>query len=318
MGIFRNKKYMDVKNVRLFYDEKSDQIRLTSTDPRILGGLNLLINPGRKNEVAVRNALIDEGIIPEQEYQAPLPSSVEMPESATKDPMKFPIGQGTKGIIYWEVSGDVPQQLIVAGVPGSGKTILQKNLLSHAQKHALHWDITIASPHNWKNAENSMKGFNEMDAIRAVSAALEGVEQKASNSSGDVSNGKRQLVFIEEYDFFAELAEGPVFADGRKEAAHALLHSIDRLMRIGRSRGISIVVESFGRCESMERLTPFAGTVIGLGRIMPSDSQPMFGVDVSNRSFEHRLGRGLIRHGSSLESVQAFSHSAGSSMSLTT
>lgn len=309
MGISRTKKYMDVKNVRLYYDDKTDQIRLTCADPRIEGGFNLLFNPGRQNEVSARNALLAAGVISKEEYQAPLPSSVKTPKEAAEDPFRFPIGQGTKGVIYWETAQNLPPQLIIAGIPGSGKTVLEHNLIEHAYKHRLHWDVYVAAPRAWTMNETGYiahKLVDAADTVYAMDDLLRKIEEQA-NDQGNVPNGKRKLVFIEEYNYLMEIATQEIYPERQRQAAERVLDTIERLIRTGRSMGVHLVIEILGYPEDMKRLVDYPSTIIGLGAMSKSSSYSIFGLDVSGRSFEHRSGRGLIRQGSSFESVQVFS-----------
>lgn len=313
MGIFRTKKYMDVKNVRLFYDEKSDQIRLTCTDPRIEGGLNLLLNSGRQNEVATRNALLAAGVIAEEEYQAPLPSSVKTPQESTEDPFRFPIGQGTKGTIYWEIAQNSPPQLVIAGAPGSGKTVLEHNLIDHAYKHAKHWDVYVAAPRSWTMNETGYiahKLFDAADTVYAMDELLLKIKDRVMDRK-DISTGKRQLIFIEEYDYLLEIATQEIYPERQRQTAQRVLGTIERLTRAGRYLGIHLVIETHCYANSLERLTPLSPTIVLLGRIDKREGFAVFGVDVSGRSFEHRSGRGMIRQGAALESVQVFSPTEG-------
>ena len=309
MGISRTKKYMDVKNVRLYYDEKSDQIRLTCADPRIEGGFNLLLNPGRQNEVSARNALLAAGVISKEEYQAPLPSSVKTPKEATEDPFRFPVGQGTKGVIYWETAQNLPPQLIVAGPPGSGKTVLEHNLIDHAYKHRMHWEVYVAAPRTWTTNETGYIGHKLVDAadtVYAMEDLLRKIEEQASDQ-GEVSNGKRKLVCIEEYNYLMEVATQKIYPERQRQAAERVLDTIERLIRTGRSIGVHLVIELLGNPKDMERLVHYPSTTIGLGSMPKSNSYSIFGLDVSGRNFEYRSGRGLIRQGPSFESVQVFS-----------
>lgn len=309
MGIFGPKKYMDVRNVRLFYDEKTNQIRLTSSDPRIEGGLNLRINSGRQNEIAIRNALIKEGVI-QEDFQSPLPTHAVTPKTDRHNPWAFPIGQGTKGTVFWKIESNAPPHLVVLGSPGSGKTVLTQNLIAHASKHSDEWEVMLGSPQPSIDNEVVFLAHHLNDSAESIQEIHEMLESLIQGLEEDTAPARRILVVIENYDHIFETAKnkiGYTNMDDKMAYAKLVLEDIAILIRAGRSAGIHLVIESFLDEEALKYLNSMNSTTIALGRLYRHDGMIAFGTDVSHRAFEHKSGRGLMRIKGELEPVQVFS-----------
>jgi KaiC/GvpD/RAD55 family RecA-like ATPase len=305
MGIFRTKKYMTLNDVRVYYDEKTNRIRLTSSDSRIRGGLNILFNPGRKNEIEVRNALIAEGVIPAGEFQSPLPNRAVFPSGLEDKPFDIPLGAGTKGTIFWSVNEDTYSHLLVVGVPGTGKTVLSSNIISHCHKHDDVWEIAVVGLQDQFREE--IRLIEDKVGVRSSSMAdaLELLRSIVSEaSSRTASNVKRKLVVVEDYGHLLYASEDEN-SEGR--IAMEIIETVSTLLRIGRSVGIHVLIDSHVH-ENL--LTSSTGihlpAILALGRLTKRESVEMFRSDLSSHTTGEIMGRGIIHTKNGVEHIQIF------------
>ena len=128
--------------VRASYDENTDSIHLTSKDKDLLkeSGFDLVLNGGwdaEEAEMTLRRLLEKRGLLTERRFKS-IPSRISYDNSNQGAWDKFPLGVYSNGEeAVWDSSHS--PSLLMLGAIGSGKSVLQRNILSHCIRHSDKW-----------------------------------------------------------------------------------------------------------------------------------------------------------------------------------
>jgi DNA segregation ATPase FtsK/SpoIIIE-like protein len=132
-------KYLELK-VRVSYDEKTDSVHITSKDKDLPTerGFHLTLNGGKDAEYILRTLLEKEGLIPEDRFKV-IPTHLCFDDAINTDKWdKFPLGLHANGEeAVWDSSRS--SNLLLAGSAGTGKSVIQRNIIFHCLRHPEKW-----------------------------------------------------------------------------------------------------------------------------------------------------------------------------------
>lgn len=121
----KNKKYLKLNDVRVFYDKETGVIKLTSSDEDFTEGFSMTLNVGTKAETQLRELLKEHNIVLEEEIPNkydPLPPRHGL----------IPIGRNSNRELFFDTKdNDKPRVLSCFGGTGSGKTMFIKKFISN-------------------------------------------------------------------------------------------------------------------------------------------------------------------------------------------
>ena len=133
--------YLELK-VRVSYDKKTDSIHLTSKDkdldaPR---GFHLALNGGRDAEQVLRSLLEQEGLIPKERFKT-IRSHASFYDSKRHGKWnEFPLGvYANDEETIWDPTRS--PHVFLAGGSGSGKSVIQRNMIFHCVQHSDRWHV---------------------------------------------------------------------------------------------------------------------------------------------------------------------------------
>lgn len=133
------KDYLEL-NVRVAYDKRTDSISITTGNkplPKQEEGLNLALDKGTGPEQTLRAMLEKAGIIPDSKI---IPTMLPYDDIAGSSWGEFPLGStGGSNIAFWKPMES--PNLLLTGVTGSGKSVIQRNLIFHCLQHPDKWRI---------------------------------------------------------------------------------------------------------------------------------------------------------------------------------
>jgi hypothetical protein len=153
--IAKNKKYLNLDGVRVSYNHKTDTIHLTSTDKDLSAeGFHLTLNKQSESEQALRNLLMEKGLIRPSQATESIASTVSrtitnsnkvIPKTVIGefDPATpthlITLGESADGLLSWNV--DIFPHLLAVGAPGTGKSVLIRRLFNHCLTHNNDWEF---------------------------------------------------------------------------------------------------------------------------------------------------------------------------------
>jgi len=140
-------KFLELEGVRVSYRPKDDTIHITSTDRDLVGeDFHLTLKQGSPSEDALRNLLKKQGLINDLDPLLPqnaLPKMAAYPfgrEVVSAAWSDIPIGVKADGSpLLWNTK--ILPHFLLAGTTGSGKSIIQRNILNHCVMHNHKWRL---------------------------------------------------------------------------------------------------------------------------------------------------------------------------------
>lgn len=107
-----------------------------------------------------------------------IPRYASYPGSSKSDWNKIPLGLGTEGEIFWDVSKE--PMLLLTGATGGGKSVIQRNIIFHCIQHSDRWrfigiDIKQVELSPYKKYDDIVMGIatNVADGVEALRYASE-------------------------------------------------------------------------------------------------------------------------------------------------
>jgi hypothetical protein len=135
--------YLTLADVRVSYDKKTDSIHLTSKDEELPKdkSFRVTLNKGTEAESGIRQVLAKHGMIPSSKVDW-LPIGIKYSDrDFSMDRWDdIPLGVvGSGAEIRWETR--IEPNLSIAGMNGSGRLAIQKNVISHCRRFSDNWDL---------------------------------------------------------------------------------------------------------------------------------------------------------------------------------
>jgi hypothetical protein len=134
------KKYLSFDDMRVSYTPKDDTIQITSGDPDLASdGWRLVLQKHTPAELALRSRLEAANLVRVSPTERP--DVVHYPHADSYSWHEFPLGIDTYGEVQ-TVDMQAAGSLLMLGRTGSGKSVVQRNLLAHIARHMERWQVT--------------------------------------------------------------------------------------------------------------------------------------------------------------------------------
>lgn len=260
--IAKNKKYVTLEGVRVSYRSKDDSIQITSTDDDLTGeNFHLVLKKGTDSEKALRNILVDQGLIREdlrEDASALLPKTAENPYLGGLSLPWNKIALGVKAqneTVIWDVTRE-PHSLIV-GATGSGKSVLQRTIFHHCLTHGWDYygiDLKRVELSPWKKYAETVKRIattkeEGLSVLTEVVGIMEErytiMEEMKVNNFFDLpeKQWKPIMLMIDEALMFLELS-GSKTTEGKADDENSVMSYalLMKLVRLGRAAGIHVTI----------------------------------------------------------------------------
>jgi hypothetical protein len=246
--------YALLENVRVSYDPTKDAIYLTSKDPDLpsdKGGFRLTLNGSSKEEQMLREMLTAEGVI---DTKTQLPTTIPAPPSKTWD--EFPIGvnrnpRGEEIREYWNPYKD--SHLTLLGSPGSGKSNMINNLISHASQYPEQWrvhsiDFAQTTTDKSEYLEKTVELLQKL--VDEVESRLQEMNREGITRYDKIPNGQSVLVLIDSFSEsgglkLANPSDSSLIELGDNELRNTGVQLLERLTSVGRQAGVFVVISSY-------------------------------------------------------------------------
>jgi len=323
MSIFgRKKKFITLDGVRVYFDRKTNTIQITSTDKRIVGEpFKISLNQGTETEQTLRNLLLEEGVITEEDTpglripkRALYPTDFKTLRALPWN--KIPIGLGVDSeIVYWDVVKE-PHSLIV-GATGSGKSVYQRSLILHTLLHSDEWrfmgiDLKKVELSPYKKYTKVVLDIGDdlRSGVEVIEAAYkemmkryEAMESQGFNYFKDLKDDKDEelpaiMVMLDEASMFLSLegiqTDEGIITDGLHMQAQ---HLVGTIARLGRAAGIHLAI-STQRPDATFLKSELKANLdfrVAAGRLSPTPSNLTLGTDKATQLPGDIRGRALIR-----------------------
>lgn len=249
--------YLEAK-VRFSYDRNTDSIHVTSTDKDLQGkkGFRLALNGGRDAEYIIRQLMEKEGLIPKERFK-PAVTRVDFEDDPDIHPWnEFPLGVLSEGEAVWDVNK--ASNLIIAGSAGTGKSVIQRNLIFHCLQHPDKWrflgiDVKRVELSQYLKYEPAVMGIatNVADGgemIRYVQYEMleryRKMEEIGINNFQDLPNPPHAIMFMIDETYSFLVPSGIKTDEAREEDSikGEASKTLGEIARLGRAAGIYLVL----------------------------------------------------------------------------
>lgn len=152
----KNKKYLELDNVRVYYNQSEDSIQLITKDPDLKGKqFQLTLKNGTESEQNLRNLLREKDVITERGQRSGLPKFIHYPTVDNYSFDKIPESLNNKdnalvGETYENTTYAIDlrssSRIIIRSKAGDGKSILVQNFVLHALRYKDDFSIISIDP----------------------------------------------------------------------------------------------------------------------------------------------------------------------------
>lgn len=248
----KNGKYLNLEDVRVSYNPKTDIFSVTSADKDLkdLGGLKLDVAHSSSAHSALKELLRAKGVIEGDPWPKLGAREVELFD-ANRDPRKVPIGTNINGeIASWNID-EVPH-LMVYGGTGSGTSIVKRTILVHGLVHG--WNVqaldTTGIEFPQKLLPEGTHYSSELnyslilDRIHAVVELMgQRFEELDRNPAIDSQSFKPTLVVVDDIVPILERAgTKSVAAEVYKHSGLNTIEALRKISELGRAVNIHLVI----------------------------------------------------------------------------
>lgn len=255
------KKSLDLK-VRISYDEKTDTINLKSKDRKRRLDLSLRGLDADHYLPNLHYFLEREGIIPEEGRFQTLPENLNYTHAINTEQWdKFPLGRFADGEeVIWDTS--LSSNLFIAGSTGTGKSVIQRNIIFHCLRHPENWEfygvdlLRVEMTPYLKYGQPIKRIVTTVsDALAVVTKAhtelnkrYRNMEQEGVNNFRDLDRPKllpAWMIMMDEASFLLANT-GSKTDEGKAEDAlrEELKYQLDDIALLGRAAGIYLVLST--------------------------------------------------------------------------
>jgi len=250
-----------------------------------------------------------------------LPTTLNYPGSEDSNWSRFPVGLSTAGIAAFDVS--TFPHCLVGGPSGTGKSVLQRNIVFHTIQHNYRWrflgiDLKRVELTPYNRYKKTVMGIatevdQGLEVLKYVNNEMmdryKMMEEQGKNNLMDLDDPPYCiLLMIDEATMFLG-ASGSKTEEGKAEDAMKAEASdlVGKILRLGRAAGIHMVV-AMQRPDATVLRGEFKANMdvrLAAGRM---DSTPSAMILDSGEAVNLPgiKGRGLIRVGGSLDTFQGY------------
>lgn len=294
------------------YNYKNDSITLTPHDEDMIGKpFYMTLNYGTDAEKSLRELLTEQGVIKEKDLDTHLPATIKHPETFSKDPYVFNIGETSRGTAQCDSSRD--SNVLISGDPGAGKTNVLKSFLKHAEYYDDTWNYSIISPY----LTEDFKSFNNSQIIESVhdidqlNKSLDVIVEDFTNRLAWLNNRDKKFdMYLDDTDnelftkklIVIDSIEGvlpslytnnPMNIEG-KEKYIDVMNKLHFLYKNARKVGYYFVFSTQNPSSISGEIKALMGTRIAMGRMDPSKSSMILGTG-DGRRIPKGIGKGYLR-----------------------
>lgn len=274
-----------------------------------------------------------------EEVSKTLPKHIARPDSSAYPYEKIPFGIGVDGEITWDILTD--PHLLVSGMAGSGKTVVQRNILLHALQHPEQMrtacidltgelkpfaDAMLAITNDTDNAAvaeratyaNTLFDARNLLAILSQESGIRYAQMQKEGASSFKQLAGRYPAIITVIDDAGTLMDeiNPAIATSEELANNRTRTEIRTmllsLLRTGRAAGISIVLSTHAPSTIPPELRAMYATRYVTGKVNPPMSRIALGNEAAVNTPRGILGRGVIAfNNESPQEIQGYYVSPG-------
>lgn len=302
----KNKKYVTLPDVRVSYSKADGTVHLTAKDSSLPEGFNLILPRGSKAETQMK-VLLNKNEILTDLPKSDLPLRAKLPLLSDIKWNLLPLGVGPKNSpIVWDVQQD--PNILIFGIPGSGKTILLSNLLSHVSQFPI-WETYRFESTGDQDLHTLLANLQRIESdMNSVYRKMQAEKVLLFTQLSSIPNGALILI-----DDISRLAPKDYQTDTAKEnsnptdAAEAL-RIIEHIARIGRAAGVYLVISTHSpdsRTISLG-LRENLSVRVAMGSLSAQQSYMVFDKNIASQNIENGVGRGFIAKADYTGQFQAY------------
>ncbi len=183
-----------------------------------------------------------------ERIQDRLPIMADYPGSEGKSWNEIPLGVGEDGEVTWNVKND--SHMLIAGPTGSGKSVIQRNIIAHCVQHSDMWEfigvdlkqVELSSYEDYPGVKRIVFDKEEgVDALKMASFIMDKRYEKLMaaglNSFTSLPDAPKAIMIMvdEAFEFMSPSA-------GEEALIEEAKFIIGRIARLGRAAGIHMVV----------------------------------------------------------------------------
>lgn len=305
------KSYLDLRDVRISYDENDDSVLLTGKNknaPRYLNKVSLKLDGDPSINHRLRYMLEEAGIITDDHY---IPINVSYDDIADSRWDEFPLGKtgGTKSVVWNPISSP---HLLVCGPVGSGKSIIEHSIIFHCLLNPDKWRVLAVDPWNelshYKKYSPTILGVAKTleETVEACRFALETMtkryekmEEVGVNNYQDLPDAPYGMIFLvdEIGGFFAESDSKASSEIANNEIKQEASMIIKKISQRGHSAGIFLALASQHPDSNVldGLLKAYMSTKIVVGKVDAVYSSHVLGNSEASNIPRQIRGRGYIQ-----------------------
>lgn len=322
--VSRNKKFLNLKGVRVSYNPKDDTIHITSTDQDVAGEpFRVTLKKETEAESILRNLLVSKGLLKEQlSPNELLPSRAMYDFGISRNWQDIPLGLTADGTANWNIANR--PHMLLTGATGSGKSVIQRNIFFHCVAHNDKWsfvgiDLKRVELSPFKSYTRTVDTIattleEAHAALQKMIGILEDRYQKMEAAEANYfleleDNSKAILIMMDEA-FMALAPENVSTEEGKKrDDLHEECRTyIDKISRLGRAAGLHLVLAT-----QRPDVLAISGKIranldvrIVAGRVDATTSMMTLGNTSAAEIPSHIKGRGIIQNNGEQELFQGF------------
>lgn len=294
------------------YNHKNDSITLTPHDEDMIGKpFYMTLKYATDAEKSLRELLTEQGVIKEKDLDTLLPATMKHPETFSKDPYVFNIGETSRGTAQCNASKD--SNVLISGDPGAGKTNVLKSFLKHAEYYDDTWNYSIISPY----LTEDFKSFNNSQIIESVhdidqlNKSLDDIIQDFMNRLDYLNNRNKKFdMYLDDTD--NELFKKKLIVIDSIEGILPSLHTNNPMNIEGKEKYIDVMNKLYFLYENARKvgyyfvfstqnpssitgeIKALMGTRIAMGRMNSEKSYMALGAS-DGRRIPKGIGKGYLR-----------------------
>lgn len=312
-----NKKYLELDNIRVYHDKKTNTLQIISKDSDLKGKpFQISLQNGSPSENTLRELLTSKGVIDQD-----LSDSYFIPKYVSAG--RFTVGTPSKGktirlfdkwnyiplgvtyeSIKLYVNVEEATHTIVAGGAGTGKTVLLNSIARHCLNHTNDWDLYVATPYpkehsHLYDAKQVNVAFTNKDLYSMLTEVhntmrkrLIAMTEQETTTYRKLSSDNKPIMLI--IDGLLEfLSPYGVQNSEQTEMFAEINMAFKNILTFGKTAGVHIVATNQSAKFNDKDILSLFATRIAMGQINTVTAETLFGGYIP-RQVPRVSGRGII------------------------